>query len=374
MKQLPSRRLLALLTLLLLLAVSAPGVYADTTYVVQPGDTLSSIARAHGTTVQAIAAANNLMNPNLILAGQILVIPGPGAGPATTPAPVGTATPTAVTGGQTTTYTVQPGDSLYRIAAQFGVTVASIVQANNISNPGFIYVGQRLILPGARATGGVTPQATPQPAATPVAAPTQPPAPVTGANLLPNPSFEQGRYNHNNIEELQVPNGWFLYVDEGPNNLQPGSGGNFFRPESRVLPSSNLPSHERAQFIWDGDYTIKIFKGGAPTSFALFTDVHLQPGAYRMTINFFPDMVMSVNADGSKVWANDPLSGEVRIIVNDGGSGWTTTQIGERNSLTHTFTVTSARTVRVGAAFRNRFVLSNNGWFLDQWSLQRVSN
>lgn len=46
-----------------------------TTYVVRPGDTLSSIARAFGTTVSAIVAANNIANPNLIYPGQVLVIP-----------------------------------------------------------------------------------------------------------------------------------------------------------------------------------------------------------------------------------------------------------------------------------------------------------
>jgi hypothetical protein len=100
----------------------------------------------------------------------------------------------------------------------------------------------------------------------------------------------------------------------------------------------------------------------------------LQPGAYRLQINFFPDVVAAVDSGGNKVWATDPLSGEVRFIVDNGGSNWITPQIGTRNSLTHTFTVNTARTVRVGASFRNRFVMSNNGWFLDDWSLTRVSN
>ena len=47
----------------------------STTYVFRPGDTLSSIARAFGTTVSAIVAANNIANPNLIYPGQVLVIP-----------------------------------------------------------------------------------------------------------------------------------------------------------------------------------------------------------------------------------------------------------------------------------------------------------
>jgi LysM repeat protein len=45
------------------------------THVVQPGETLFSIALRYGVTVEAIALANNLPNPNLIHAGQILIIP-----------------------------------------------------------------------------------------------------------------------------------------------------------------------------------------------------------------------------------------------------------------------------------------------------------
>lgn len=46
------------------------------TYVVQPGDTLTAIAARFGTTVWAIAVANNLPNANFIRAGQTLIIPG----------------------------------------------------------------------------------------------------------------------------------------------------------------------------------------------------------------------------------------------------------------------------------------------------------
>jgi len=48
---------------------------SQVTYTVQPGDTLYRIALRHSTTVSAIASANNIANPNLILPGQVLVIP-----------------------------------------------------------------------------------------------------------------------------------------------------------------------------------------------------------------------------------------------------------------------------------------------------------
>ncbi|MBI5671488.1 MAG: LysM peptidoglycan-binding domain-containing protein [Chloroflexi bacterium] len=49
------------------------------------------------------------------------------------------------------TYVVQPGDTLYRIATRFGLTYPQLAQANGIVNPGFIYAGQRLRIPGGAA-------------------------------------------------------------------------------------------------------------------------------------------------------------------------------------------------------------------------------
>jgi LysM repeat protein len=59
----------------------------DGTYVIQFGDTLSIIAAKFGTTVPALVAANNIVNPNIIYAGQTLVIPGGTGGGGQTPPP-----------------------------------------------------------------------------------------------------------------------------------------------------------------------------------------------------------------------------------------------------------------------------------------------
>jgi LysM repeat protein len=366
MKRLPW---LAVWLTLLLLVAPVTLVFADTIYTVQSGDTLSSIARAHGVTVQAIVEANNIANPNLIIAGQVLTIPGVSGLADISSSAGATPTPAPVASPNDETYTVQPGDSLSKIAALKGVTVQAIAEANGIEDLNLIRVGQVLIIPG---TAGATGPAANTPAPTPVPA-TPAPAPVS-TNLLPNPSFEEGWYFFNGVNELQVPNGWLIAVDEGPNTLDPGSGGLFLRPECRVIPFTALPEFERDLFIWDGSHTVKIFKGSGPTSFSLFTDVFLQPGAYRFTINFFPDLVAAYAPGGQKTWATDPLSGEVRIIHGSGGGNWTTTTIGAKNTMTYDFTVTTPGAVRLGASFRNRWALPNNGWFLDAWSLQRTGN
>ena len=133
---------------------------SDGYYTVQRGDTLSSIARRYGTTVQAIAQANQIYNPSLIHVGQVLLIPSGG-------------TPIPPSSGDVY-YTVQRGDNLYSIARRYGATVWAIVVANNISNPSRIYAGQVLLIPGS---GTVPPTPTPTPGPTP---PTPPPPSPTG--------------------------------------------------------------------------------------------------------------------------------------------------------------------------------------------------
>lgn len=120
-------------------AVPGPG----TTYVVKWGDTLYSIARRFGVTVNAIVAANGLTNPNFIRVGQVLIIPGGVPGPTPIPSPV------------PGSYVVLAGDTLYRIAAKFGVTVNAIVALNNIANPNYIRAGQVLLIPTGTTPGPV---------------------------------------------------------------------------------------------------------------------------------------------------------------------------------------------------------------------------
>jgi LysM repeat protein len=133
------------------------------TVTVVAGDTLTRIAARCGTTVQAILAANpGITNPNLIYVGQVVEIPG-GQEATPTPTTASTTTPTPTPSGETTTYEVQAGDTLTRIAERFGTTVQAILAVNpQITNPNLIYVGQVIRVPS---TGEVTP--TPTPSGTP---------------------------------------------------------------------------------------------------------------------------------------------------------------------------------------------------------------
>jgi LysM repeat protein len=94
------------------------------------------IALKYGTTVQQIAAANGIANPAMIYVGQELKVPS-SSGSGTQPPPA--------TGG--TTYTVQRGDNLFRIALRHNMSYIYLAQYNNIANPASIYVGQVLQIP-----------------------------------------------------------------------------------------------------------------------------------------------------------------------------------------------------------------------------------
>lgn len=116
---------------------------APSTYTVQAGDTLYSLARRFVTTVDAIMAANKLTSTTIYI-GQKLTIPG-GSTPNPTPNP----TPTS--------YTVQAGDTLSAIARRFGTTVQAVMSANKLTST-TIYIGQRLVIPGSASNPGGTAQ------------------------------------------------------------------------------------------------------------------------------------------------------------------------------------------------------------------------
>lgn len=107
-------------------------------YVVQPGDTLSSIALRYRTTAWALLQANDLADQHTIYAGQSLLIPG---------RTMVEAAPDPETS-NLDTYVVRPGDTLIQIAQRFGTTPANLAYLNGIANPSNIYVGQVLRLTG----------------------------------------------------------------------------------------------------------------------------------------------------------------------------------------------------------------------------------
>lgn len=101
---------------------------------VAKGDTLWDIARLYGASVQAIAVTNQLSNPNRLRLGQELLIPKRDGRPATKRS----------VENFSGSYTVRKGDSLYKIARSFGISVDRLAQINNLEQVRTIYPGQSL--------------------------------------------------------------------------------------------------------------------------------------------------------------------------------------------------------------------------------------
>jgi LysM repeat protein len=129
---------------MLLATLPARGQIAGQSSVIHTvawGDTLFSIARQYGTTVEAVCRANGLADPTRIYAGQRLVIPT--ANVPTAPAEAGAS------------HTVQAGENLYRISLKYGVTTKALADLNGIYNPDQVFVGQKLTIPGSPTSSSV---------------------------------------------------------------------------------------------------------------------------------------------------------------------------------------------------------------------------
>lgn len=114
--------------------VPLPG---DNYYVVKKGDSLWKIANSYGISVDALKKANNLTSNNLDI-GQLLLIPG------TQKEEAGT------------TYVVKSGDSLWKIANSYGISVNELKSANNLTSD-LLSIGQQLVIPsGNVGTTGIT--------------------------------------------------------------------------------------------------------------------------------------------------------------------------------------------------------------------------
>lgn len=105
------------------------------TVYVRAGDTLWAIAREYGTTVEAIARENRIVDPNRIFAGERLRITLP------------------TRGNGEEIYTVRRGDTPISIAGKFGVTLSALEDRNGLERGETIYAGDKLSIPGARMSG-----------------------------------------------------------------------------------------------------------------------------------------------------------------------------------------------------------------------------
>jgi LysM repeat protein len=122
-------------------------------YVVQPGDTLHSIAQQFGVEATDITRADDVVGAPYLYPGEIVVVPGPGEEPGAIDYE------SVVTDGATSyaegVYVVQPGDWYQGIAEALGVSVDALFEVNGIGWNTPLAVGDRLLIPA----GGAEPLA-----------------------------------------------------------------------------------------------------------------------------------------------------------------------------------------------------------------------
>ena len=118
---------------------------------VQSGDTLFDISLRYGISVEAIVAANALLDPDRLEIGQKLIIPS-SEDAVVIPGDSGDAAGDsgdagAASGTPEQIHIVSSGETLYRIGLLYGFTVDEIVAYNNLANPNQLEVGQEIKIP-----------------------------------------------------------------------------------------------------------------------------------------------------------------------------------------------------------------------------------
>ncbi len=104
-------------------------------YVVEPGDTLSTIATMFETTVDELLRLNDLPEPSLVYTGQSLLVPQRAQPPPEDESP------------ETTVHVLQVGETLATIAASYGTTIEAILELNDLADPNVIPAGESILVP-----------------------------------------------------------------------------------------------------------------------------------------------------------------------------------------------------------------------------------
>lgn len=120
-------------------------------YVVQSGDTLFSLVRQFGVAAEDLVNANNITDPNTLVPGTELIIPGyapQGTAPVAEGTDSGSSGTPAAGGEDLVEHVVQPGETFSEIAALYGVDEEELAVANGIANRNQLRSGQTLAIPG----------------------------------------------------------------------------------------------------------------------------------------------------------------------------------------------------------------------------------
>jgi LysM repeat protein len=243
-----------------------------TDYRIKLGDTLGDIAKRNGVSIDALAKANGITNPNRIFAGQVISIPGGGK-----------------------TQAVERGDTLTKIAAENNTTVDALMKANpEIRNANQIYPGQVVRIAGAEARPASKAAPRVQNPQAPVAkapeaqapvAPKGPVGPTTTGQINLQEFFDPSKGSKSpaaivigNAEGNRRPDGSFTasasgHTDPGNNAANVGSF------SKQGMAGSTIEQADRAQ--------LKVLSGQIPTYQAAVQKAGLDPNNALLASSYF---------------------------------------------------------------------------------------
>lgn len=179
----------AFVVVLVLHVIAVAGVFAFNSIKVRQEDKVFAGAEAAAPTTEAApAVTESLSVPAVPATGPAAITEPAAATTSSAPAKPAPVTPTAPAGATAAanarTHTLQPGETLTKVAAQFGVTVAALQQANAITDPTKIPAGTSLVIPEGSAPAASAPVAF-TPVAKPAAASAKPAAAATPVAAAP---------------------------------------------------------------------------------------------------------------------------------------------------------------------------------------------
>ena len=221
---------------------------AGGSYTVQAGDSYWRIANKYGISISELQRLNGTSDYNLY-PGQSLKVPGSGSSSSASASSNGTSTSTSTTSAAPAaggSYTVQAGDSYWRIANKYGISISELQRLNGTSNY-FLYPGQSIKVPGSGSASATPAPASNTASTTPAPAETPAPAPSTGGgNYTVQAGDSYWRIANKygiSISELQRLNGtsnYFLYP--GQSIKVPGGGAAAETPAPTPAPVSQTPA------------------------------------------------------------------------------------------------------------------------------------
>lgn len=286
-------------------------VSANSTYQVKSGDTLSKISKITNVSINDLKNINHIANINFIYPGQVLQL-----GKSSTHAkPTATVAPAATS--STTTYTVRAGDTASKIAANHGISLATLRSLNKIANINLIYVGQKLVV-----KGGTTPAPRKAAAKTPTPAPAKPslrPVSSTGTyKIVAGDTMSRIAAKHNmSLNTLLNLNGMrasqIIYV--GQTIKVAGAA-----PKAPATTASPAPA---AKPTTSGSYTVK----SGDTLYAIASRLGmpinslLSVNNLRLSSIIYPGQVLKTSSTASatptpsKPTAPSSNSGEIKYIA-----------------------------------------------------------